>query len=106
MAASEADHAAGEAGTKQGPANPQGTDQDAPSPPGGPLRSDRPSGSVAPGEPGGPGRSGGPAGPPQPEGGSMRHVEEPVGPPAKEATVPEDPEKLSRNQPSDDTEEH
>lgn len=102
MAASKPDHAGGEETTKQGPPNPQGSAQDAPSPPGGPLRSDAPSGSTTPG---GPGTQGQP-GRPRSDTGSMRPVEEPVGPAAKEATVPEDPEKLSRNQPSDDTEEH
>ena len=47
--------------TKPGPPNPQGSsDLDMPSPPGGPLRSDAPSGATAPGGPGTPNQPGEP----------------------------------------------
>ncbi len=47
--------------TKPGPPNPQGSSgADAPSPPGGPLRSDAPSGAVPPGGPGTPAQPGEP----------------------------------------------
>ncbi|MFZ5847604.1 hypothetical protein [Nocardioides pakistanensis] len=85
MAASETNHGgtpAEDETTKPGPANPQASSSlDAPTPPGGPLRSDAPSGPVAPGGPGTPAQPGEPQEPERP----MREVEEPVGahPPAE-----------------------
>lgn len=63
--------------TKPGPANPQGSgDLDAPTPPGGPMRSDAAAGSQAPG---GPGTSPQP-GEPHEQVEPMRDVHEPRGP--------------------------
>lgn len=88
--------------TKPGPANPQGSaDLDAPTPPGGPLRSDAPSASVAPGGPGTPvqpGRA-------EPSEKPMRRVEEPRGPRDEDAQVTPQEENAdsSQGEPSDNS---
>ncbi|HSJ19520.1 MAG TPA: hypothetical protein VK964_03005 [Nocardioidaceae bacterium] len=88
--------------TKPGPANPQGSsDLDAPTPPGGPLRSDAPTGSVAPGGPGTPTQPG----QPQEVEPPTRRVEEPVGSAGQEASrTPQDQNaETSQGEPSDDS---
>jgi hypothetical protein len=88
--------------TKSGPANPQGSNHlDAPTPPGGPLRSDAPSGSATPGGPGSPVQPGQPEEPERP----MRTIEEPVGRRGEHsATTPqEDNAESSQGEPSDDS---
>jgi len=82
--------------TKPGPANPQGSaDLDAPTPPGGPMRSDVPSGGKAPG---------GPATPAQPDEQqeSMRDVEEPRGPEGSPAAPTSEAEQ-AQSEPSDNS---
>ena len=61
--------------TKSGPANHQGSDLDAPTPPGGPLRQDAPDGSVAPGGPGTPAQPGKPKKVDEPEGSTTPAAE-------------------------------
>ncbi len=87
--------------TKTGPANPQGSSHlDAPTPPGGPLRSDAPAGSVAPGGPGTPAQPGEPEG----QEGPMRRVDEPVGDRGDRAASADDPTAhTSQGEPSDDS---
>ena len=85
--------------TKPGPANPQGSaDLDAPTPPGGPMRSDAPSGGNAPG---------GPATPAQPgeaheQQRPMRDVEEPRGP-ERSSAVPSSEAEQAQSEPSDNS---
>lgn len=87
--------------TKCGPANPQGSgDLDLPSPPGGPLRSDAPSGAVTPGGPGTPNQPGEPQ--------EVRRADRPVSEPQpsdEEATLltDEDNAQSSQREPSDDS---
>lgn len=91
--------------TKPGPANPQGSgDLDAPTPPGGPMRSDVPSGGDAPGGPNTPVQPGEPRAQQRP----MRDVEEPRGPerspaaPSSESEqVPSEPSDNSGNEQSE-----
>lgn len=87
--------------TKPGPPNPQGSsDLDMPSPPGGPLRSDAPSGPVPPGGPGTPAQPG----EPQKVRRAERPVEEP-GASEEEAEVltGADNAQSSQLEPSDDS---
>lgn len=86
--------------TKPGPANPRGSgDLDAPTPPGGPLRSDSASGPVAPGGPGTPVQPGEPHDTPRPEHPVVEPSGEPDGP--KEI---EDPSvQTFQGEPSDDS---
>ena len=87
--------------TKPGPPNPQGSgDLDAPSPPGGPLRSDAPSGVVPPGGPGTPAQPGEPR--------EVRRPEHPVPEPGTaadptEALGGEDDAESSQSEPSDNS---
>jgi hypothetical protein len=88
--------------TKPGPANPQGSsDLDAPTPPGGPLRSDAPAGPVTPGGPGTPAQPGEPQEAERP----TRTVEEPVGPSGSQtsSTAQEQNAESSQGEPSDDS---
>lgn len=86
--------------TKPGPANPQGSgDLDAPTPPGGPMRSDAPSGPVAPGGPGTPTQPGEPHEVEQPERPVVEPSLEPDGP--KE--IPDPNAETSQGEPSDDS---
>lgn len=77
--------------TKPGPANHQGSDLDAPTPPGGPLRQDAPDTPVTPGGPSTPTQPGEPepVDPvrPQPGGDPDPHVE-PSSTPERPTTVP------------------
>ena len=88
--------------TKPGPANPQGSrDLDAPTPPGGPMRSDAPAGGAAPGGPGTPVQPGEPHESSTPE----RTIDEPVGPPdngGADAGRPDPNAESSQGEPSDD----
>jgi hypothetical protein len=106
MAASEHETAEGASSegsrpTKPGPPNPQGSgDVDVPSPPGGPLRSDTPSGTVPPGGPGTPGMPGEPH--------EVKRAERPVHEPgtseeATEVLMGEDNAQSSQREPSDDS---
>lgn len=86
--------------TKSGPANPQGSaDLDAPTPPGGPMRSDAPSGPVAPGGPGTPVQPGQPHEPAQPE----RPVVEPSGDPDGPKEIEDPTAQTAQGEPSDDS---
>jgi hypothetical protein len=88
--------------TKPGPANPQGSnDLDAPTPPGGPLRSDTPDGAVAPGGPGTPAQPGKLQEVERP----TRPVDEPVGPTDREVSqsTQEQNAETSQGEPSDDS---
>ena len=86
--------------TKPGPANPQASDLDTPSPPGGPLRSDEPAGPVPPGGPGTPAMPGEP-----------KEVERPTRPvaephdtsAAREVLMGDDNAQTSQGEPSDDS---
>jgi hypothetical protein len=87
--------------TKAGPANPQGSgSMDMPSPPGGPLRSDTPSGAVTPGGPGTPAQPGEPQEVKRPE----HRVQEP-GPDEQPPPVltGDDNAQSSQLEPSDDS---
>ncbi len=87
--------------TKSGPPNPQRSDIDAPSPPGGPLRSDEPAATVFPGGPGTPAMPGEPKEVDRP----TRPVVEPgdaVDPP-REVLMGEDNAQTSQGEPSDDS---
>ncbi|HEX6248751.1 MAG TPA: hypothetical protein VFZ64_12850 [Nocardioidaceae bacterium] len=103
MAASDANHGgtpSPDETTKPGPANPQESgDLDAPTPPGGPLRSDAPAGPVAPGGPGTPVQPGEPRETERP----MRPVEEPVGDVGHATTTEDVNAQTSQGQPSDDS---
>lgn len=86
--------------TKPGPANPQGSGGlDAPTPPGGPLRSDSADGSVAPGGPGTPVQPG----EPEEQKKAMRPVEEPVGDAGHATTTDDVNAQTSQGEPSDDS---
>jgi hypothetical protein len=104
MAASDGNTAENNDATKPGPANHDAGSLDAPTPPGGPLRSDAPSGSVTPGGPDTPVQPGAPEESDKP----MRKVEEPVGSEAEPATLPtgNDDPATSQDQPSDDSGAH
>ncbi|HEU4513307.1 MAG TPA: hypothetical protein VFR87_09400 [Nocardioidaceae bacterium] len=88
--------------TKQGPPNPEGSsDIDLPSPPGSPMRSDVPAGTVPPGGPGTPNMPGEP-----------KEVERPTRPvvepgsttePPSEVLMGEDNAQSSQAEPSDDS---
>jgi hypothetical protein len=88
--------------TKPGPPNPQGSgDLDMPSPPGGPLRSDAPSGAVPPGGPGTPAQPGEPKEVERPQ----RPVKEPGSDtdPSTSALETERNAQTSQGEPSDDS---
>jgi hypothetical protein len=105
MAASDGTQSENNDATKPGPANHQGSSRlDAPTPPGGPLRSDAPSGSVTPGGPDTPAQPGEPEKDEKP----MRPVKEPIGSQAEPATLPtgDDVPESSQDQPSDDSGQH
>ncbi|HEX5772034.1 MAG TPA: hypothetical protein VFY11_13815 [Nocardioidaceae bacterium] len=88
--------------TKQGPPNPESSrDIDMPSPPGGPLRSDAPSGPVPPGGPGTPNMPGEPKEVERP----TRSVVEPGSTTAdpSEVLTGEDNAQTSQAEPSDDS---
>lgn len=98
--------------TKPGPANPQQPDDqgasglDAPTPPGGPMRSDAPSGAVTPGGPGTPAQPGEPH--------EQQHPERPVSEPHEAASsrpsgsggISDANAESSQGEPSDDSGHH
>lgn len=77
--------------TKSGPANHQGSDLDAPTPPGGPLRQDAPDGSVAPGGPGTPAQPGQPKKVDEPEGSTTFAAEPEPEPQVQPSSSPDGP---------------
>lgn len=92
----------GDRTTKPGPPNPQGSgDLDMPSPPGGPLRSDAPSGAVPPGGPGTPAQPG----EPQEVRRHERPIDEPGSDtePAETVLSGEGNAQTSQGEPSDDS---
>jgi hypothetical protein len=106
MAASDGNESENNDATKPGPANHQAADGlDAPTPPGGPLRSDAPSGSVTPGGPDTPEQPGRPE---QQDDTPMRRIEEPIGSKAEPGTLPtgDGVPESSQDQPSDDSGQH
>jgi hypothetical protein len=85
--------------TKAGPANPQGSSSlDAPTPPGGPLRSDAP-GATTPAGPGTPAQPGEPQEPRRP----TREVQEPIGGSRDDTGAIDENAQTSQGEPSDDS---